>query len=225
MALADALMRAGRARRRAEQADAGALALVDKNGDAAADRAAVYAIGHAGGPGARRRRARDEARRGARRPPIRPCRCRQFVRGRQLYEAGEYEDAVGRSPKPAVDRVREDGSALPELHLLLGESLAHLDQLHRRRSAVREELRAFPRNLQAYASLAMLYRASNRDDDVEDVLNELVAATPTPEGYASGGAPVDDPRRPLARRRAQVRCAARFRGDPSLALLGRGARR
>ena len=29
----------------------------------------------------------------------------------------------------------------------------------------------------------MLYRASNRDAAVEDVLNELVASTPTPEGY------------------------------------------
>ena len=38
---------------------------------------------------------------------------------------------------------------------------------------LREELLAFPRNTHAYASLAMLYRASGRDDAVEDVLPAL----------------------------------------------------
>ncbi len=71
----------------------------------------------------------------------------------------------------------------------------------------------------------MLYRASNRDADVEDVLNELVAATPTPESYAVAArlwTIVGDPKRADALR-SDAR--ARFRGDPSLALLGKDARR
>ncbi len=71
----------------------------------------------------------------------------------------------------------------------------------------------------------MLYRASNRDAAVEDVLNELVASTPTPEGYGVAArlwTILGDPSRAEALRSdAQTR----FRGDPSLpALLGRGGR-
>jgi hypothetical protein len=71
----------------------------------------------------------------------------------------------------------------------------------------------------------MLYRASNRDDAVEDVLNELVASTPTPEGYGVAAQLWtmigDRPRAEALRSDAR----ARFRGDPSLALLGRDTRR
>jgi len=78
--------------------------------------------------------------------------------------------------------------------------------------------------MQAYTSLAMLYRASNRDAAVEDVLNELVASTPTPEGYGVAArlwTILGDPSRAEALR-SDAR--TRFRGDPSLALLGRGGR-
>ena len=91
-------------------------------------------------------------------------------------------------------------------------------------SQFREELRDFPRSIQAYTSLAMLYRASNRDAAVEDVLNELVASTPTPEGYGVAArlwTILGDPSRAEALR-SDAR--TRFRGDPSLALLGRGGR-
>jgi hypothetical protein len=70
----------------------------------------------------------------------------------------------------------------------------------------------------------MLYRASNRDAAVEDVLNELVASTPTPEGYGVAArlwTILGDPSRAEALR-SDARM--RFRGDPSLVLLGRGGR-
>ena len=62
----------------------------------------------------------------------------------------------------------------------------------------------------------MLYRASNRDAAVEDVLNELVASTPTPEGYGVAArlwTILGDPSRAEALR-SDAR--TRFRGDPSL---------
>ena len=71
----------------------------------------------------------------------------------------------------------------------------------------------------------MLYAATKRQEAVEDVLNELVAATPTPESYAVAvrlWTIVGDPKRAEALR-SDAR--ARFRGDPSLALLGKDARR
>ena len=71
----------------------------------------------------------------------------------------------------------------------------------------------------------MLYAATNRQEAVEDVLNELVAATPTPESYA-----VAAPLWTIVGNRTRAEALrsdarARFRGDPSLALLGKDGRR
>ena len=148
---------------------------------------------------------------------------RQFVQGRLLYEEGKYEDAVSTFAQAAMT-LAEANRSLADLHLYLGESLARLDRYDEAESQFREELRDFPRSMQAYTSLAMLYRASNRDAAVEDVLNELVASTPTPEGYGVAArlwTILGDPSRAEALR-SDAR--TRFRGDPSLALLGRGAR-
>ena len=148
---------------------------------------------------------------------------RQFVQGRLLYEEGKYEDAVSTFTQAAMT-LAEANRSLADLHLYLGESLARLDRYDEAESQFREELRDFPRSMQAYTSLAMLYRASNRDAAVEDVLNELVASTPTPEGYGVAArlwTILGDPSRAEALR-SDARM--RFRGDPSLALLGRGGR-
>ena len=148
---------------------------------------------------------------------------RQFVQGRLLYEEGRYKDAVTTFAQAAMT-LAEANRSLADLHLYLGESLARLDRYDEAESQFREELRDFPRSMQAYTSLAMLYRASNRDAAVEDVLNELVASTPTPEGYGVAArlwTILGDPSRAEALR-SDAR--TRFRGDPSLALLGRGGR-
>lgn len=105
----------------------------------------------------------------------------QFVQGRLLYEEGKYEEAATTFAQ-ATASVTQENRSLADLHLYLGESLARLDRYDEAESQFREELRQFPRSIQAYTSLAMLYRASNRDAAVEDILNELVASTPTPEG-------------------------------------------
>jgi tetratricopeptide (TPR) repeat protein len=147
----------------------------------------------------------------------------QFVEGRLLYDEGQYEKAAA-SFKEAAAALAEHGRSLADLHLYYGESLARLDRYDDAESQFREELRDFPRSIQAYTSLAMLYRASNRDAAVEDVLNELVASTPTPEGYGVAArlwTILGDPSRAEALR-SDAR--TRFRGDPSLALLGRGGR-
>ncbi len=147
----------------------------------------------------------------------------QFVQGRLHYEEARYDEAAA-SFKEAVEALSEHRRSLPDLHLYLGEALARLDEYDEAEAQFREELRDFPRNIQAYTSLAMLYRASNRDGAVEDVLNEMVASTPTPEGYGVAArlwTILGDPSRAEALR-SDAR--TRFRGDPSLALLGRGVR-
>jgi tetratricopeptide (TPR) repeat protein len=148
----------------------------------------------------------------------------QFVQGRLAYEDGRY-DAALTAFREAVAVTREHGTSVPELHRYLGEALAHMEQYSEAETEFREELETFPRDFQAYGSLAMLYHAAGRDGDVEDVLNDLVEAAPTPEGYALAARmwTILGERSRAEALRSDAR--ARFRGDPSLALLGRDGRR
>jgi tetratricopeptide (TPR) repeat protein len=143
-----------------------------------------------------------------------------FVRGRVLHGEGRFEDALTLFEEAAAATV-EHGRALKELHWYLGDTLARLDRHAEAETQFREELRAFPRNIRAYSSLAMLYRASNRPEGIGEILEALIAAAPTPEGYDTAArlwtiAGVPD-------RAAALRADARtrFRGDPSLALFQR----
>ena len=220
LALANALLRTGRADAAEEQVES-AIALAAPGSPrqlaaahemaarvALAEKNVEEAVGHA--------EAANDA------DPTLPVQ--QFVRGRLLYDEGRYEDAA-EAFESAAEAVRENGRPVADLHLYYGESLSELDRYAEAEEQFREELRAFPRNIQAYTSLAMLYRASNRDAAVEDVLNELVAATPTPEGYAVAARLWtilgDRSRAEALRSDARVR----FQDDPSLALFGRDVRR
>jgi tetratricopeptide (TPR) repeat protein len=218
-ALADALLKAGRTEAAGEQA---AVAVMLAEDESPADRFAAHEVA------ARVALANMDADAATKHAdaayeadPAMPVR--QFVHGRVLYDEGRYEQAAA-SFEEAVATLTENKRSLADLHLYLGESFARLDRYEDAESQFREELRAFPRSIQAYTSLAMLYRASNRDAAVEDVLNELVASTPTPEGYGVAArlwTILGDPTRAEALR-SDAR--SRFRGDPSLALLGKGGR-
>ena len=109
--------------------------------------------------------------------PMRP-----FVRGRLLAAEGRYEEARA-ALEEAASAVEEHGRRLEDLHLSLGEALAHLEQYAEAEEQFQAELRAFPRSLRAYASLALLYQASNRQGALEETLDALVASTGTPDGY------------------------------------------
>jgi tetratricopeptide (TPR) repeat protein len=220
LALADALMHAGRTAMAREQADV-AIALAeheDKRALAAAhEMAARVALADKDAESATRHAAAAYAADATLPVP-------QFVRGRVAYDAGLYEEAAAQFG--AAEKVLSERSGtMADLHLYLGESLARLDRYTDAESQFRAELQVYPRNVQAYTSLAMLYRASNRDADVEDVLNELVAATPTPEGYAVAAKlwTILGERSRAEALRSDAR--ARFRGDPSLAQREQDGRR
>jgi predicted Zn-dependent protease len=71
-------------------------------------------------------------------------------------------------------------------------------------------------------SLAVLLHSLERADDAAQVLDDLVEALPTPEGSSAAARAwtlIGDRERADAIR-AEAR--ARFKGDPSLSLLGRG---
>ena len=143
----------------------------------------------------------------------------QFVTGMIAYNDQKYEEALA-AFKDAVATSQPSGS-MADLHLNLGNTYARLDRYMEAEAEFQEELRMYPHNIGTYASLAMLYRASNRQQAVEQVISDLVEAAPTPEGYSMaarlwvivGERGRADALRSDARRR--------FRGDPSLALLGR----
>jgi tetratricopeptide (TPR) repeat protein len=220
LALADALLRDGQAEAAEEQAET-AIALAEASNPrelaAAHEMAARVALA-----GKDSEAALEHARAAQDADPALPAT--QFVTGRLLYDEGQYEEAAA-AFAAAVEAVDDNDREVADLHLYYGESLAELDRYADAEAQFREELRAFPRNVQAYTSLAMLYRASNRDALVEDVLNELVAATPTPEGYAVAAQlwTILGERSRAEALRSDAR--ARFRDDPSLALLGRDGRR
>jgi tetratricopeptide (TPR) repeat protein len=143
----------------------------------------------------------------------------QFVTGSIAYNDGRYEEALA-AFKDAVATLQPSG-AMADLHLNLGNTYARLDRYMEAESEFHEELRAYPHNIGTYASLAMLYRASNRQQAVEQVIGDLVDAAPTPEGYSMAArlwVIVGERGRAEALRSDARR---RFRGDPSLALLGR----
>jgi arylsulfatase A-like enzyme/Flp pilus assembly protein TadD len=220
IALADTLMRAGEQEAALIEAERAVMlaSTADGRGRAQAHEIAAR-VALAGGDGEAATRHAEAAQLADPALPI-----VQFVRGRLLYDEGKYEDAAAALTQ-AEAAVRDGERQVADLHFFLGESLIQLDRYADAEAQYRQELRAFPRNVQAYTSLAMLYRASNRDAAIEDVLNELVAATPTPEGYAVAArlwTIVGDRSRAEALR-SDAR--ARFRGDPSLALLGRDGRR
>ena len=219
-ALADALMRAGRVEMASRQVEE-ALSLAKTSEPAA--RSAAHELA------ARIALARNDpeaataqAKAAREADPTSPVE--DFVRGRILYDAGKYDEAA-MAFQEAVKEATERKRSIPELHLYFGESLAHLERVTDAEAQYREELRLFPRNVQVYSRLAILYAATNRQEAVEDVLNELVAATPTPESYAVAArlwTIVGNPTRAEALR-SDAR--DRFRGDPSLALLGKDGRR
>ena len=148
----------------------------------------------------------------------------QFVRGRASFDAGQYDAAI-MSFRDAESALHNSGRSIEQLHLFMGQALVRTEQYAEAEEEFREELREFPHDLQAYGALAMLYRASGRDGEIEDVLNDLVGTAPTPEGYAMAArlwSTLGERGRAEALR-SDAR--ARFRGDPSLVLLGRDGRR
>lgn len=144
----------------------------------------------------------------------------QYVRARLLYDEGQYAEAL-LELEEAEALLKEHGGSLEGLYWYFGDTLARLDRYAEAETRFREELRAYPRSIRTYSSLAMLYRALSRERGVEDVIDELVTAAPTPEGYVTAARLwmiLGERERADALR---VDARTRFHGDPSLALLDR----
>lgn len=151
----------------------------------------------------------------------------RFVKGRLLFDAGKYKEAVEAFSEGDGDAAAEETEQVPvaELELYKGESLARLERNADAAAAFRSEIEAFPRDPRAYLSLATLYQ-STQPENVEEVLGDLLEAVPTPEGYGLAAAAWASAGNTSRANAIRADARVRFRGDPTLSrLLGRGGRR
>jgi len=218
LALSHALARAGKLDQAQQKADA-AVALTE--GGTPADRAA--ALEAAARIAIDRRDVAAAERSAQARFDLDGSRAlRQFVRGRELLDGGHFEEAHAALLEASRGNGEAD-SALPGLHLALGETMLHLEQPAPAdaEGEFKEEIRLFPLDPRAYVSLALLYHSTDREDDAAQAIEELLQALPTPEGSSAAARAwtAMGNRERADAVRADAR--ARFKGDPSLNLLGR----
>ena len=107
-----------------------------------------------------------------------------YIEGRILYDQGKYGDAV-QSFEQAIALLRNPGSrAVPELYYYAGDTLGRLERYHDAEVAFNEELRLFPLNTRARAGLAMLYQATERSEEADRAIRDMMRLSPTPDTYA-----------------------------------------
>jgi choline-sulfatase len=134
-----------------------------------------------------RRRDRDAARQYAAKAqetdPTLPLSV--YVQGRLAHLEGRYAEALGYFQE-AARRLEGRTMTLTELHFYLGDTLGRLGRNAEAEREFLAEIRLFPQETQARAGLAMLYWAAGRDRDTARVIDDLVQAVPTREGYDLG---------------------------------------
>ena len=106
-----------------------------------------------------------------------------YVEGLLAYNQGRYEDALGPLLR-SRDALKGRPVQMNDLNYYIGDSLARLERYPQAEPYLVEEVRVFPHNLRARAGLAMLYRVMGRDLDSDRVVEDLLRASPTPEGRA-----------------------------------------
>jgi len=107
-----------------------------------------------------------------------------YVDARLLYDEGSLADALVRLEKAAA-ALRKDPSIPPAgLHYLTAEALIWDDRPAEAEAHLLEELREFPHNLDARATLATLYQSGGDHDRAAAVVADLIRITPTPDAFA-----------------------------------------
>jgi len=106
-----------------------------------------------------------------------------YVKGLLLYRAGRYAEALPLF-QDAIARLETRTVQIVALHYYTGDTLARLERYAEAEAELQREIQLFPQNLNARASLAMVYVATGREALVEQAVEGIVRSTPTPEGYA-----------------------------------------
>jgi tetratricopeptide (TPR) repeat protein len=105
-----------------------------------------------------------------------------YVRGMTAYGQQRYADAL-----PLLEQARDKWAARtmqpPDLRFYIGDTLARLERYPDAERAFKEELGLYPNSMRAHSGLAMLYASTNRPDDVEKVIADLLRVSPSPAAY------------------------------------------
>jgi tetratricopeptide (TPR) repeat protein len=117
--------------------------------------------------------------------------------------------------------LRQHGTRLEGLEASLGEVLARLDRTADAQAAFSNEIRMFPRHIDAYLGLARLYAASGQDVAAETTVRELLDTFPTPDAYSGASRLWSELGQRSRADAIRSEARARFRADVSLTLLGR----
>ncbi|MEQ1758333.1 MAG: sulfatase-like hydrolase/transferase [Vicinamibacterales bacterium] len=141
-----------------------------------------------------------------------------YVEGRVAFDEGRFDDAVA-ALQNAARALQSRSSVVPDLQLVLGDALVQLDRNTEAEAAYRQELQTFPASVRAYASLATMYHASDRDEAMSQTLDALIEAIPTAEGYAAAVRVWTAAGNRARANELRTEARRRFRGDPTLASL------
>jgi tetratricopeptide (TPR) repeat protein len=102
------------------------------------------------------------------------------VRAEVRVRQERFEDAVKIVDDALRDAAGRQVPLVPDLHFLRGDALARLARYDDAERAFREEMRLFPRNLQAYTRLAIVLGLQHRTiKEVDAVLAQMAAVSPS----------------------------------------------
>jgi len=102
-----------------------------------------------------------------------------------LAAEGRDADALALLEKANASLAKSQSTPLYGLKALTGDVLVRLDRGAEAETLFVDELRDFPHNLEARASLATLYQSMGQTDDAARVTSDLVRIMPSPEAYAT----------------------------------------
>jgi arylsulfatase A-like enzyme len=101
------------------------------------------------------------------------------VRAEVRIRRERFDDAIGVVDAALAEAAARKLALVPDLHFLRGDALARLGRYDAAEVAFREEIRLFPRNLQAYARLAVVFGLQHRTmGEVDRLFARMVAASP-----------------------------------------------
>ncbi len=89
---------------------------------------------------------------------------------------------------PLAEKVAAGRAPIPSLEFLRGDALARLGRSAEAETAFRDSIRLYPRDWRAYSSLAFLYASERRGEDIEPVIQAMVAANPGRDTYLAAAA-------------------------------------
>lgn len=105
-----------------------------------------------------------------------------YMRGMIEYSQGHYAQAL-----PLLVEAHDQWAARTmqpaDLRFYIGDTLARLERYPEAERYFREELSIYPSSMRARSGLAMLYAATNRPDDAERVIAEMLKVSSSPTAY------------------------------------------